>query len=296
MSTVDHTAAPRRMRTGVVLGALCAALGLTLMTPVPAGAAVLAPEHLIDVASAGNVVSDAAVADAGTLAVTGVAAVPPGLLAPGDEGKGVAWVQRTLGVPATGFFGPQTLAAVAAFQERMGASAGTGYVGPLTLAQLRAYAEKKQRYAAAKAAAAKAAAAKAAAAQAAAAKAAAARAAAAAEASRDEPRSAPPSSSGGDPTMTSAARTSRSAREAVSFSTWLSSAHGRMIVQRESGGSCTIVSSSGAYRGKWQMGAPFWSSYGGLKYASTPDRASCAEQDRVAYRGWIASWWYPWGG
>ena len=74
------------------------------------------------------------------------------------------------------------------------------------------------------------------------------------------------------------------------------SSHARMIVRRESGGSCTAVSPSGLYRGKWQMGSSFWRSFGGLQYASTPDRASCAEQDQVAYRGWLAAWWQPWGG
>jgi peptidoglycan hydrolase-like protein with peptidoglycan-binding domain len=281
----DHHRRSRR----VGLGALSVALGLTLLTPAPAGAAMLAPEHLVDVRAAGNVVSDAAIAD--PMAVTGAIPMPEGVLARGDTGNAVAWVQKVLGVPMTGFYGPKTAAAVAAFQEKAGASAGTGIVGPLTRLQLKAL-EKQQIAAAKRAAARKAAAAKAAAA-------AAARKAAAAAASRDESRPAPapaPSTSTSDPTMTSAARTSRAAREAVSFSAWLASPHGRMIVRRESGGSCTIVSPSGAYRGKWQMGAPFWSSYGGLAYASTPDRASCSEQDRVAYRGWIASWWYPWGG
>jgi hypothetical protein len=96
--------------------------------------------------------------------------------------------------------------------------------------------------------------------------------------------------------MTTAARGSRSARELVSFAAWQASPHGRMIVQRESGGSCTITSPSGAYRGKWQMSSAFWKAYGGLTYAPSADRATCLQQDRVAYRGWLASWWYPWGG
>ncbi len=100
----------------------------------------------------------------------------------------------------------------------------------------------------------------------------------------------------GDPTMTTAARGSRSARELVPFATWRVSPHGAMIVKRESGGSCTITSPSGAYRGKWQMSSAFWRAYGGLNYASSADRATCLQQDRVAYRGWLASWWYPWGG
>jgi peptidoglycan hydrolase-like protein with peptidoglycan-binding domain len=99
-----------------------------------------------------------------------------------------------------------------------------------------------------------------------------------------------------DPTMTTAARGSRSARELVSFAAWQASPHGKMIVKRESGGSCTITSPSGAYRGKWQMSSLFWKSYGGLTYASSADRATCLQQDKVAYRGWLASWWHPWGG
>jgi hypothetical protein len=89
---------------------------------------------------------------------------------------------------------------------------------------------------------------------------------------------------------------SQSARSDLAFEVWLTSAHGRAIVRRESGGRCTAVNPSGAYRGKWQMGSWFWKNYGGLKYASTPDRASCLEQDRVAYKGWVDSWWNPWGG
>jgi peptidoglycan hydrolase-like protein with peptidoglycan-binding domain len=105
--------------------------------------------------------------------------------------------------------------------------------------------------------------------------------------------SAPPAS---DPTMTSAMRTSQSTRSGLAFETWLTSAHGKAIARRESGGRCTAVSAGGAYRGKWQMGSWFWKNYGGTKYAATPDKASCLEQDRVAYRGWVDSWWSPWGG
>ncbi len=99
-----------------------------------------------------------------------------------------------------------------------------------------------------------------------------------------------------DPTMTSAVKGSKAARSALGFDVWLTSAHGRAIVRRESGGRCTAVSSSGAYRGKWQMGSWFWKNYGGTAYAATPDKATCREQDTVAYKGWVASWWGPWGG
>ncbi|MFN8169110.1 MAG: transglycosylase family protein [Candidatus Nanopelagicales bacterium] len=102
--------------------------------------------------------------------------------------------------------------------------------------------------------------------------------------------------SGADPTMTAEMKRSQSARSALAFEVWLTSTKGKSIVRRESGGRCTAVNPSGAYRGKWQMGSWFWKNYGGLKYASTPDRASCLEQDRVAYKGWVDSWWNPWGG
>lgn len=104
---------------------------------------------------------------------------------------------------------------------------------------------------------------------------------------------APPSS---DPTMTATMRKSQAARSDLAFEIWITSAHGKAITRRESGGRCTAVSASGAYRGKWQMGSWFWNNYGGTKYAATPDKATCLEQDRIAYKGWVDSWWNPWGG
>ncbi len=284
-----------RSRARVTFGVLSATLGLSLLTPAPAGAAAMSPTHLV-AGSASSAVDDTAYPD--SLPVTGsLASVAAPARASikglrgGDSGPAVRRVQRILGVPVTGFFGPVTRNAVIAFQKALGAK-GTGVVGPVTSRQLQVFGEAQARKAvraAARAAAAKKAAA-----------AAAARAAAAAEATRDTPRPAPPpptgSSSSGDPTMTAAARGSRSARQAVPFAVWRSSAHARMIVARESGGRCTAVNPNGLYRGTWQMGSPFWRSYGGLAYAPTPDRATCGEQDIVAYRGWIASWWRPWGG
>jgi len=299
MTTVMPTHARtgiRRSRATLSLGVLTAALGLSLLTPAPAGAAVLPPEHLVT-PGVSLAVDDTAHPD--ELPSTGVAAatkasrrvVSTEVVKGGDNGARVRWIQRILGVPQTGFFGPATRDAVIAFQETQGKSAGTGMVGPVTQRQLQAYGEAKAKYAAKKAAAAR----KAAAAAEAARKAAA-RKAAAQQATRSTTRPAPAPSTGGDPTMTAAARGSRAAREAVPFAVWRSSAHARMIVARESGGSCTAVSRSGAYRGAWQMGAPFWRSFGGLAFAPTPDQATCGEQDYVAYRGWLASWWSPWGG
>lgn len=103
-----------------------------------------------------------------------------------------------------------------------------------------------------------------------------------------------PTASGGDPTVSRAARTSRASRGKVSVRSWANSATAKRIVRRESGGNCRAVSPGGSYRGKWQMSRTFWAHYGGRKYASTPDRATCAQQDIVAHRGWVASWWRPW--
>ena len=96
--------------------------------------------------------------------------------------------------------------------------------------------------------------------------------------------------------MTAAARTSRSARAQVSLSAWRGSRHARMIVWRESNGRCDVVSSNGAWRGAWQMTMTLWRGNGGTAYASSPDRATCGEQDRVAYRVWVSAGWGPWGG
>jgi hypothetical protein len=106
----------------------------------------------------------------------------------------------------------------------------------------------------------------------------------------------PPPASKVDPTMTADAKASAAYRKTIALSTWVSSPHAKAVVKRESGGNCKAVSPSGLYRGKWQLSAGFWKSYGGTRYASKADQASCAQQDTVAYRGWVASWWRPWGG
>jgi hypothetical protein len=69
-----------------------------------------------------------------------------------------------------------------------------------------------------------------------------------------------------------------------------------MIVWRESNGRCDVVSSNGLWRGEWQMTMSLWRANGGRSYASSPERATCGEQDKVAYRIWISSGWGPWGG
>jgi cell wall-associated NlpC family hydrolase len=69
--------------------------------------------------------------------LTGIVVVPVGaadgqtMLRRGSEGAGVAAVQRALGIPADGVFGPQTRAAVRRFQRAHGLEVD-GIVGPIT--------------------------------------------------------------------------------------------------------------------------------------------------------------------
>ncbi len=97
-----------------------------------------------------------------------------------------------------------------------------------------------------------------------------------------------------DPTMTASARDSRQYRAGLGVSAFVASWSAQTVVQRESNGQCDVVSSNGAWRGKWQMDAAFWSHYGGTRYAPTPDAATCGEQDTIAYAGWVDRWWAPW--
>jgi hypothetical protein len=86
----------------------------------------------------------------------------------------------------------------------------------------------------------------------------------------------------------------RAQRSRIPFAVWLSSPTAVKVSWRESKNTCNITNPSGKYQGKWQMDDSFWRSYGGLKYASDPQFASCGEQDQVAYHGWIARGWQPW--
>lgn len=60
-----------------------------------------------------------------------------GMLRKGDRGAAVAAIQRALGIPADGVFGPQTRRAVRSFQARHGLEVD-GIVGPITRAALGA--------------------------------------------------------------------------------------------------------------------------------------------------------------
>jgi hypothetical protein len=83
-------------------------------------------------------------------------------------------------------------------------------------------------------------------------------------------------------------------RKKISFKVWVKSPTAKFLKKKESNNNCRAKSRNGKYRGTWQMNAGFWSTYGGKKYASKPDRATCREQDRVAYRGWLDRGWSPW--
>jgi hypothetical protein len=99
-----------------------------------------------------------------------------------------------------------------------------------------------------------------------------------------------------DATLGAAYRDSKTKRATLPFLTWQASVHGHGISYRESKNSCTVLSASGSWRGKWQMSLSLWKANGGLVYAASPEKASCLAQDKVAYRVWIRSWWSPWGG
>jgi hypothetical protein len=97
-----------------------------------------------------------------------------------------------------------------------------------------------------------------------------------------------------DPTNTKASKNSRRARSEVSLEAWVASYTAQRVAYAESRDNCKSTGSNGKYRGKWQMDANFWATYGGLKFASHADLATCAQQDIVAYNGWISRHWQPW--
>lgn len=96
------------------------------------------------------------------------------------------------------------------------------------------------------------------------------------------------------PTPRSTPRAARKSRSSSAAALWANTWAARTVAKCESGGDPTAVNPSGKYRGKWQMDADFWRTYGGLRFASTPDRATEAEQDIVAYKGYLARGWQPW--
>jgi hypothetical protein len=87
---------------------------------------------------------------------------------------------------------------------------------------------------------------------------------------------------------------SKSERKKVSFTTWVNSPTAKFLKKKESSNNCKAVGYKGLYLGTWQMSAGFWNTYGGEKYAPKANKATCHEQDLVAYRGWLARGWSPW--
>ncbi len=182
-----------------------------------------------------------------------------------STGSYVTTVQRILGLPQTGVFGRRTHPAVVRFQIAHHIAPADGVVGDATWSVLRRV-----------------------------------KPAGPVDTATPTPVAAatpaPVVTATTDPTMTATMRSSRAARAALGLAVWQSSVHGKTIAQRESGGRCTAVSPGGAYRGKWQVSATFWKGNGGTAFAASADLATCAQQDLVAYRGWVTSWWMPWGG
>jgi hypothetical protein len=87
---------------------------------------------------------------------------------------------------------------------------------------------------------------------------------------------------------------SKADRLKISFETWVTSPTAIYLKRVESNNNCKSTGSNGKYQGTWQMNAGFWKTYGGLKYAKKASKASCLEQDLVAYQGWLARGWSPW--
>jgi hypothetical protein len=87
---------------------------------------------------------------------------------------------------------------------------------------------------------------------------------------------------------------SKEERKKISFEVWVKSPTAKYLKRIESTNNCKAVGYKGKYLGTWQVNAGFWKTYGGKKYASKANKATCLEQDLVAYKGWLARGWSPW--
>lgn len=87
---------------------------------------------------------------------------------------------------------------------------------------------------------------------------------------------------------------SKQERKKITFEVWVNSPTAKYLKEVESHNNCKSTGGKGKYQGTWQVNAGFWKTYGGLKYASKASKASCLEQDLVAYKGWLARGWSPW--
>ena len=75
--------------------------------------------------------------------------------------------------------------------------------------------------------------------------------------------------------------------------TWAAGAGPLRVRMCESGNTYTINTGNGYY-GAWQFDLPSWLANGGGAYAATPDQASAAAQDQVAYNYYQSAGWGPW--
>jgi hypothetical protein len=87
---------------------------------------------------------------------------------------------------------------------------------------------------------------------------------------------------------------SKEERKKISFKVWVNSPTAKFLKEVESNNNCKSTGGNGKYQGTWQVNAGFWKTYGGKKYASKASKATCREQDLVAYKGWLARGWSPW--
>jgi Transglycosylase-like domain len=87
---------------------------------------------------------------------------------------------------------------------------------------------------------------------------------------------------------------SKEERKKISFEVWVNSPTAKYVKEAESHNNCKSTGGNGKYQGTWQVNAGFWKTYGGKKYASKASKATCREQDLVAYQGWLARGWSPW--
>jgi hypothetical protein len=83
-------------------------------------------------------------------------------------------------------------------------------------------------------------------------------------------------------------------RKKISFEVWVNSPTAKFLKKKESSNNCKARGGKGKYLGTWQMNIGFWNTYGGRRYGSDPTKATCHQQDLVAYQGWLAMGWSPW--
>lgn len=108
------------------------------------------------------------------------------------------------------------------------------------------------------------------------------------------PASTPaPASTGGSSTSTSNSASSSSAGGSGDASSWANSAAAMAVKTCESGNNYSTNTGNGYY-GAWQFDLPSWLANGGGAYAATPDQASAAAQDQVAYNYYQSAGWGPW--